>query len=87
MVRPPAKVEVAVVEVAKIDPTVGVEVETIDVPLKARIMLLPIDEAFVPPLATGKTPSTSDVKVTDVPKSAVKALEVTVRPVPANSLI
>jgi hypothetical protein len=47
---PPAKVDVAV-EVALMAANVGVEVDTILVPLNARSMWLPSDVAFVPPLA------------------------------------
>jgi len=84
--NPPVNVE-AVVDVAKIWEKVGVDEETIDVPLKARIMSDPREVAFVPPLATGRVPVTSVVRLTDVPRSAVRALPVTVRPVPAKSEI
>lgn len=80
----PANVLVAVVLVAKRAATVGVEVETMEVPLNASTMSAPIELALVPPLAIGKTPVTPEVRFTE---STVRALAATVSPAPANSLM
>ena len=57
----PAKLEVAVVEVARSAASVGVEVETRRVPSNEVSMWFPRTDAFVPPLAIGRMPVTASV--------------------------
>ena len=70
----PAKFEVAVVEVASIKATLGVEVDTIRVPSKAVSMWEPIDDALVPPLSTGNTPVTCEVRLI-CPESVAREIQ------------